>query len=89
MGLRGFKSKVSFLYVDVATPLRSTMEIAMYPGLTLRGEPGTTFEIEYAESVDAIEWNFLTSITLESNVLMWFDTTATAASRRFYRAVGQ
>jgi hypothetical protein len=87
VGLRGFKSKVSFSYVDITTPLRSTMEIAMYPGLTLRGEPGTIFEIQYAESVDAVEWDSLTTVTLESNVLLWCDTTATTASRRFYRAI--
>jgi hypothetical protein len=88
-GLRGFKSKVSFQYVEVTTPLPATLDIAMVPGLTLRGEPGTSFEIQHAFAVEATEWTTLTNLTLQSNTLTWFDMSATNSTRRFYRALEQ
>jgi hypothetical protein len=61
----------------------------MYPGMTILGEPGSQFEIQSADSVDSAEWNTLTNLTLEGSSTIWFDTSATNAGRRFYRAIEQ
>lgn len=89
VGLRGFRSRVNFHYVNVVTPLPSVVELNMYPGMSILGEPGSQFEIQSADSVEAAEWNTLTNLTLEGSRLIWFDTSATNASRRFYRAIEQ
>ena len=60
----------------------------LYPGLTLHGTLGRTYEIEYTVDVTApTNWLPLATVTLTNSPWMWFDTTATNASRRFYRAV--
>lgn len=91
VGLRGFKSRTAFSYANVTTPASPPVQltIAMYPGVTLEGIPGSTYAIQSAETVDATEWQTLETVTLLSATQMWFDTGALGMPRRFYRAVEQ
>lgn len=87
MGLRGFKSRVRFHQIEVVTPLPPVVELALHPGLTIRGEPGSRFRVDFTSDLESGEWHTLTNLTLTGSSQVWFDLTATHATRRFYRTV--
>jgi hypothetical protein len=63
------------------------LSASLYPGVNISGMVGRFYRIESAEAVDSNDWRALTTISLPSNPYLWFDSSATNAVRRFYRAV--
>ena len=64
------------------------LEIAMYAGLTVSGQPGQTFQIEFTDSIEATaSWTPLTTLTLQTSDEFFVDRTSKDGEKRFYRAV--
>jgi hypothetical protein len=59
----------------------------MCPGLTIQGDVGRPYRIEYIENLSGTNWVALTNIFLPSSPWLFIDTTTTSPNR-FYRAVG-
>lgn len=68
-----------------------SLAIALYPGLTLKGEIGRAYAIQFATNVNSLYWSNLTTITLTQSSQLWVDTDANVNSgtrpQRFYRAI--
>jgi len=62
-----------------------SLNIALYPGLTVTGTPGKAYNISYASAVDATTWTSLTNITLPASPYLFFDTNSATSTARFYR----
>jgi len=75
-----YSGKVTF----VDPPLLS---IQAYAGITIEGEAGKNYRIEYSPSVPPFNWNTLTNIVLPSSPYLFFDPTGPASGTRYYRAV--
>jgi hypothetical protein len=71
---------------------QATLGLKMTPGLTITGRVGTPYRIDYADAFDrtptSTNWHTLTTIFLPTSPFRYFDTSATNAPTRFYRAVG-
>jgi hypothetical protein len=68
----------------------SLLSLNMYAGLTIVGQVGATYEIDYLNSLSGgTNWTVLTNIVLPSNPYLFFDTTSPFSSSRFYRASKQ
>ena len=67
------------------------LNIATYAGLTVRGEVGKVYSIEYVmgltQSNDASAWRCLEFLQLPASPYLWVDKSAPAMEKRFYRAV--
>jgi hypothetical protein len=64
-----------------------TLAMSQVPSLTITGETGRDYRIEYTDNLaDANSFLPLTIVHMESSQTTWVDTTATNAARRFYRA---
>jgi hypothetical protein len=62
------------------------LSIALYPGLTVNGEVGRDYTIEWASGLEEpVYWHALTNFTLSTPEVLWFDPTPAGAARRFYR----
>jgi hypothetical protein len=67
--------------------LPSELSVAIYAGVTIKGEVGRTYRIESAASPDTSTWNETGQITLTSTSQVWFDLQSPRQARQFYRAV--
>jgi hypothetical protein len=67
----------------------SLLSLNMYAGLTIVGQVGATYEIDYMNSLSGTNWTVLTNIILPSSPYLFFDTTSPFSSSRFYRASKQ
>jgi uncharacterized repeat protein (TIGR03803 family) len=57
------------------------------PTVTVKGETGSLFNVEYASDLNAApDWTALGSVSLTSTSQFYFDLTTPLASQRFYRA---
>lgn len=64
------------------------VELNMFAGVTIFGEPGQTFRIEYQNALPAKEdWRTLKTVTLQSGAETVFDSDSPKAAKRFYRVV--
>lgn len=67
------------------------LDIGVYAGLTITGEVGIVYSIEYvsdlAQTNDASRWRCLEFLQLPTSPYLWVDKSGSAAGRRFYRAV--
>ena len=68
------------------------VSLGLYPGLTVDGVVGRTYEIQYTTTVlDTNSWISLTNLTLTQPVQLWIDTSTDAMCgthpKRFYRVV--
>lgn len=67
------------------------LNLRMYAGLTLTGAVGTVYSIEYvpdlAQTNKPSAWRCLEYLQLPASPYLWSDKSASAADRRFYRAV--
>ena len=63
--------------------------LGFYPGITIQGEVGGRYRVEYSETMVGGDWTTLTSLILTDSPFLYFDATATNAARRFYRVVGE
>ena len=62
------------------------LSIALYPGLTVNGEVGRDYTIEWASGLEEpVYWHALTNFTLSTPEVLWFDPTPAGAAKRFYR----
>jgi hypothetical protein len=66
---------------------QSTLSIQLYAGLTLSGNFGSTYEIQYSTALNGSNWNMLAEITLTNSPHPYFDTNSPGSPRRFYRAL--
>ena len=68
----------------------ANLNIQIYAGLTVTGQVGTVYSIEYTSDLTptrAVEWRCLAFYKLPAPSSLWVDTSAPVAARRFYRAV--
>ena len=73
-----------------ATQAEAELDIQTYAGLTIIGEIGKVYSIEYvADLTDPVEsdWRCLEYLQLPASPYLWADKSATATGKRFYRAV--
>lgn len=63
------------------------LEIALYPGIRLTGELGTTYVIESKTEVEGASWMTRGWIELTTPTTIWIDPVPTDSPRRMYRAV--
>ena len=69
-------------------PSVPTLAIARYAGLTIDGEVGATYRIEYRDVLDdTTNWQTLADVILPVSPYLFIDQTSADASSRFYRAV--
>lgn len=65
-------------------------ELAMYPGLTLRGLAGANYRIEFRDAFQPTnQWTVLTNVVIPTSPHLWIDVSALGKAQRFYRAVAQ
>lgn len=63
-----------------------SLEINMAPALSLTGDVGSNYQIEYTEIAGATNaWTSLALVTLTNNPHIYFDATAIGHPSRFYR----
>jgi hypothetical protein len=64
-----------------------SLAIGQVPNLTITGEPGRDYRIEYTDDLaDTNGFQPLATIHMEAEQMTWVDVTATNAPKRFYRA---
>jgi len=66
------------------------LNIATYAGLTITGEVGKVYSIEYVTDLTEpaqSDWSCLEYLQLPTSPYLWADKSATATGGRFYRAV--
>lgn len=71
---------------DLADP-EPVIGIQMYAGITIRGETGENYEIQYSETVESPNWTPLEVINLSESPYLYIDRTSPAHKKRFYRVV--
>ena len=68
----------------------AALEIQLYAGLVITGEVGAIYSIQYVTDLrqpTENDWRCLTFLQLPSANYLWFDPTAPATGRRYYRPV--
>jgi hypothetical protein len=64
------------------------LDLAMYAGITVGGEPGQTCRIEYVDAFgDTNAWATLTTLVLTNSTQFYLDQDSGIRSKRFYRVV--
>jgi hypothetical protein len=81
-----FGSKLSQDAVLTVNPIG--VSLLFYAGLTISGNPGSTYGIQFCTNLNASSsWEGLTNITLEAKSQLWIDVQSPGIGRRFYRVV--
>ncbi len=85
----GSKIFQSDVFAPVSNPPPSLLTIANYAGVTIQGNPGQTYRIEYTTNlVTNATWFALTNVSLPGSNYLWVDTTTSSTvGRRFYRSI--
>jgi hypothetical protein len=65
----------------------SLLSLNMYAGLTIAGQVGDTYQVDYRTSLTGSNWTTLTNLVLPSNPFLFIDTNSPYSPQRFYRAV--
>ena len=64
------------------------LDLNRYAGLSITGAVGTVYSVEYVTDLaETNDWRTLTFLQLPTPHYLWFDPTAPATGKRFYRAV--
>jgi hypothetical protein len=64
------------------------LDINLVPAITLRGEVGWTYRLDYVNALGPTNaWNTLATITLTNNPQFYFDVSAIGQPARYYRLV--
>jgi hypothetical protein len=71
----------------LGTNLTSELSVDLYPGITLIGNVGQAYRIDYTTRLPTTNWIPLTYITLPTSPYLFFDTFSSRSTNRFYRAV--
>lgn len=67
---------------------QTDLSLAMYPGLLIKGNVGSSYRIEFVNNVsDTNNWQLLATVTLDRTPFFFVDVNAGNATKRFYRAV--
>jgi hypothetical protein len=62
-------------------------DVKLYAGVTLRGEIGDKFKLEYRDQLQNPDvWNVVTNVTLTTSESIWIDYSTPEGTNRFYRA---
>ena len=61
----------------------------MYAGLTISGQVGDTYEIDYVNNLTNTNWTVLTTFVMSNSPCIFFDTNSIFFSQRYYRALRQ
>jgi hypothetical protein len=73
----------------VPPPQPAELGLRLVPGLTLQGEVGRHYEIQYQDgSVQPGAWKTLATMLLTNSPIFYLDLTATNPGARFYQAKG-
>ena len=64
----------------------TTLAIATYPGVTINGTAGATYQIQYTTNLNSA-WLPLTNFMLPHSPYVWVDTSSPVVGQRFYRSV--
>src|ERR1043166_1170111 len=65
---------------------QSSLTQAYYPGLTISGTAGNSYDIQYVNTLSNVnDWVTLTNLTLPTSPFLFIDTTAPGLPKRFYR----
>jgi hypothetical protein len=64
-----------------------SLEGRLYFGLTLTGNVGRTYRIDYSQAVDSTNWLTTTNVILRASPTILLDPDYPVAAKRFYRAV--
>jgi len=74
--------------VQVQQNIAPMLDLKMYPGLLVTGTIGQRYGIEFTDNLQTTNaWQTLTNIVLLESPQYYFDTSAGATTRRFYRAI--
>ena len=73
--------------VEAFTP--PPLTVNMYAGLTIYGQIGNTYEIDYCNDLSTSNWTALTTMVLSNSPCLYIDTNSTYFSQRYYRRVIQ
>ncbi|HMJ64653.1 MAG TPA: hypothetical protein VK615_04815, partial [Candidatus Binatia bacterium] len=69
----------------------ATLGLRMYPALTILGDRGRPYRIEYADKLDrglgSTNWHFLTTLFLQGSPYLFHDITTGPSAERYYRVV--
>lgn len=63
--------------------------VHFYAGVTLDGNPGDKFLVEYQDQLESSQWHAADNVTLTNQQSIWFDADSLAHPNRFYRATFQ
>jgi formylglycine-generating enzyme required for sulfatase activity len=66
---------------------QAELDLRTYAGLTITGETGKVYSVEYALDAEQPEWRCLEFVQLPYSPYLWVDRSASASDHRFYRAV--
>jgi hypothetical protein len=66
-----------------------SLSVQMYAGVTVSGNPGSSYEIQYTTGLARTNWLPLQDITLTTNSFLYFDTGSSSTSQRFYRVIAK
>ena len=65
----------------------SLLNLNMFAGLTIVGQVGGTYQIDYRINMNNTNWFNLTNVVLPSSPYLFIDTASPQFPQRFYRAV--
>src|ERR1043165_550165 len=81
-------SWIGFIAAARYSSAQTSLDLQMYPGLTIPGPVGAIYSVEYANNLSqSNQWRCLDFVRLATTNYFWVDRNAPAGSRRFYRAV--
>jgi hypothetical protein len=65
----------------------SLLSLNVYAGLTIVGQVGSTYQIDYCNALDTNNWTTLTQLVLPGSPYLFIDPDSPNRVQRFYRAV--
>jgi formylglycine-generating enzyme required for sulfatase activity len=82
-----FWISLSFV-AGAAAQVPASLGMRLYPGLSITGEVGSVYTIQYATALSNVpSWHGLSIVQLTNAVHLFVDTTVSAREERFYRTL--
>jgi len=66
-----------------------SLEIGLYPGIKVHGMAGSTYVLQYQDTLATNSWITLQTLTLNQSPTLLFDTNGLQNPRRVYRVIKQ
>jgi hypothetical protein len=76
----------SGIFSSQSNLLATTLGISTYPGVTINGTAGATYQIQYTTNLNSA-WLPLTNFYLPYSPYLWIDVSSTVHGQRFYRSL--